>query len=92
MRESIEKLSFNKTILKFKEFEFIKNKFQSFKHPINRYKVDVDVKILCETMSFSNKKGYTHFIGYKTNNCIKLLCIILPQINGCIICFHVFYY
>ena len=47
MRESIEKLSFNKTILKFKEFEFIKNKFQSFKHPINRDKVDVDVKILC---------------------------------------------
>ena len=92
MRKDIEKLSFNKTIWKYKEFEFTKNKFQNFKHPIDRDKVVVDVKILCESMSFSNEKDYTHFIGYKTNNCIKLLCIILPHKNGCIKCFHVFNY
>ena len=86
------KVKFNKTILKYKEFEFTKNKFQNFKHPIDRDKVVVDVKILCESMSFSNEKDYTHFIGYKTNNCIKLLCIILPQRNGCIKCFHSFHY
>ena len=45
MRKDIEKLSFNKTILKYKEFEFTKNKFQNFKHPIDRDKVVVDVKI-----------------------------------------------
>ena len=92
MRKNIEKLSFNKTILKYKEFEFTKNKFQSFKHPTDRDKVVVNVKILCESTSFSNEKDYTHFIGYKTNNCIKLLCIILPHKNGCIKCFHVFNY
>ena len=92
MRKNIEKLSFNKTILKYKEFEFTKNKFQSFKHPTDRDKVVVDVKILCESTSFGNEKDYTHFIGYKTNNCIKLLCIILPHKNGCIKCFHVFNY
>ena len=92
MRKNIENLSFSKTILKYKEFEFTKNKFQSFKHPADRDKVVVDVKILCESMSFNNEKDYTHFIGYKTPNCIKLLCIILPQRNGCFKFFHVFHY
>ena len=92
MRKNIEKLSFNKTILKYTEFEFTKNKFQSFKHPIDKDKVVGDVKILFESMLFSNEKDYTHFIGYKTNNCIKLLCIILPERNGCIKCFHLFHY
>ena len=82
MRKNIEKLNFNKTVLKFKEFEFTKNKFRSSKHTIDRdIKVDFDVKILCEAMPFSNEKDYTYLIAYKTNSCIKLLCIILPQMN-----------
>ena len=33
-------------------------------------------------MSYGNKKGYNYFIGYKTDDCIRPLHIILPQRSG----------
>ena len=30
------------------------------------------------------KKGFKYFIGYQKGDIVKALCIILPQMNGCI--------
>ena len=31
-----------------------------------------------------NNEGFKYFIGYKESGTVKALCIILPQMSGCI--------
>ena len=39
--------------------------------------------VVSERFKHSNK-GFKYFIGYQENEIVKPLCIILPQMNGCI--------
>ena len=43
--------------------------------------VNVD-KIVILGIFKSTHKGFKHFIGYKTDEMVKTLCIVLPQMNA----------
>ena len=58
-----------------------KNFFHKHKHLIDTDKVDVDRIVISNKDSYGKKDLFSYFIGYVTN-CIKSLCIKLPQMNG----------
>ena len=69
--------------IKFGDKEADKKKFYSSKEAILLDSVDLS-KIVVSSRWKLNGTTYKHFCGYLNNNVIKPLCIILPQINGCI--------
>ena len=38
----------------------------------------------CSDKFNHNNEGFKYFIGYKESGTVKALCIILPQMSGCI--------
>ena len=59
----------------------IKKNSSKSKQGINLDLVNVDQTVVYEKYKHSND-GFKHFIGYKEGEIIKLLFIILPQMNG----------
>ena len=57
--------------------------FHKRKHLIDINKVDIDRIMLSNKDSCGKKGAFKYFIGYITSQCIKSLCIKLPQMNGC---------
>ena len=49
--------------------------------PINLMSVNVDQIVVSDKFKH-NKEGFKYFIGYQKNEIVKLLCIILPRMNG----------
>ena len=59
----------------------IKKNSSKSKQGINLDLVNVDQTVVYDKYKHSND-GFKHFIGYKEGKIIKLLFIILPQMNG----------
>ena len=43
---------------------------------------DEETKTYCVISSFNSDDGFKYFTGYKGDNVVKALCIILPQMSG----------
>ena len=71
---SLKKISFG-------DKEVDKKKFYSSKQTILLDSVDLS-KIVVSSRCKINDTTYNFFCGYLNNNSIKLLCVILPQVDG----------
>ena len=67
--------------LKFGNIEVNKQKIHASKQAINLNLVEIN-KIVISDKFKHRGKGFKYFIGYKDDNIVKPLCIILPQISG----------
>ena len=68
--------------LKLDNTEVNKKEFHASKQPISLNFVNVN-QISISGKSKHSQKGFEYFIGYKDGNIIRPLCIILPQMTGC---------
>ena len=73
----------NKKTLKFNNIKLNKKEFHKSKEPIDLFSVDLDQIVVSDRFKH-NDEGFKYFIGYQKGEIIKPLCIILPQMNGCI--------
>ena len=73
----------NKKALKFNNIKLIKKEFHKSKEPIHLFPVDLYQIVVSEKFKH-NDKNFKYFIGYLKGDIVKPLCIILPQMNGCI--------
>ena len=73
----------NKKTLKFNNIKLNKKEFHKSKEPIDLFSVDLDQIVVSEKFKH-NDEGFKYFIGYQKGDIVKPLCIILPQMNGCI--------
>ena len=73
----------NKKTLKFNNIKLNKKEFHNSKKPIDLFSVDLDQIVVSDRFKH-NDEGFKYFIGYQKGDIVKPLCIILPQMNGCI--------
>ena len=71
----------NEKALKFNNIKVNKKEFHKSKQAIDLDSVIVDQIVVSDKFKHS-EEGYKYFIGYKEDEIIKPLCIILPQMNG----------
>ena len=71
----------NGKTLKFDNVEINKTEFHVSKQPFALNFVNVN-QILISGKFKQSDMGFKYFIGYKDDNTIRPLCIILPQISG----------
>ena len=71
----------SKKALKFDNIEVKKKEFHASKQPIALNLVNINQILISDKFEYSDK-GFTFFIGYKDDNIIRLLCIMLPQMSG----------
>ena len=71
----------NEKTLQFNNIIFNKKEFHRSKEPIDLFSVNVD-QIVVSYKFKHNKKFFKHFIGYKKDEVVKPLCIILPEMSG----------
>ena len=69
--------------LKFNNIRLNKKEFHKSKKPIDLMSVNVDQIVLSDKFKHS-EEGYKYFIGYQEGEIFKPLCVILPEMNGCI--------
>ena len=69
--------------LKFNNIKVNKKEIHKSKQLIDLMSVNVDQIVLFDKFKH-NKEGFKYFIGYQKNEIVKPLCIILPQMYGCI--------
>ena len=69
--------------IKFGDKEVDKKEFYSSKQAISLDSVDLD-KIVVSSKLKINETTYRYLCGYLDNDVIQPLCVILPQMNGCI--------
>ena len=67
--------------LKFSNIKINKKEFHKSKQAIDLDSVTVD-KIVVSSKFRHSEEGYKYYIGYKEDEIIKPLCIILLQMNG----------
>ena len=73
----------NEKILIFSNDSINKNIFYKSKQLIDINEVDINKKVKCDKDSYSGKGSFKYFIGHKSNNGIRPLCIKFTQMNGC---------
>ena len=73
----------NRKALKFNNIKLNKKEFNKSKEQIDLFSVDLDQIVVSDRFKH-NDEGFKYFIGYQKGEIIKPLCIILPQMNGCI--------
>ena len=71
----------SKKTLKFDNVEVNKKEFHACKQPIALNLVNVNQILISGKFEHSDKR-YKYFIGYKDDNIIRPLCIILPLMSG----------
>ena len=71
----------SKKALKFVNVEVNKENIHASKHPIALNLVNVNQMLISDKFEHSDK-GFKYFIGYKDDNIIRPLCIILPKMSG----------
>ena len=71
----------NEKTLKFSNIKVNKKEFHKSKQAINLESVTTDKIVISDKFKHS-EEGYKYFIGYKEDEIVKPLCIILPQMNG----------
>ena len=69
--------------LKFDNIRVNKKEFHKSKQPIDLNFVIIDQIVVSDKFKH-NDDGFKYFIGYKEGEIVKPLCIILPQMSGCI--------
>ena len=67
--------------LKFDNVRVNKKEFHTSKQPITLDLVNVDQIVISEKLKHNND-GFKYYIGYKENEIVKPLGIILPQMSG----------
>ena len=67
--------------LKFSNIRVNKKEFHKSKQPIDLMSVNINQIIISDKFKHS-EEGYKYYIGYKENEIVKPLCIILPQMSG----------
>ena len=67
--------------LKFGNIEVNRKEFYAFKQAIDLSLVYID-KIVISDKFKQNDKGFKYLIGFKEDNIVRVLCIILPQTSG----------
>ena len=68
--------------LTFNNIKINKKEFHKSKQAIDLDSVATD-KIAVSDKFKHSEEGYKYFIGYQEDEIVKPLCIILPQMNGC---------
>ena len=68
-------------ILKFKNIRFNKKEFHKSKRSINLDLMNVDQIVVSDKFKHSDD-SFKYFIGYKEDEIVKPLCIVLPQMSG----------
>ena len=71
----------SKNTLKFDDIEVNTRKFHASKQPIALNLANGNQILISDKFEHSDK-GFKYFIGYKDDNIIRPLCIILPQMSG----------
>ena len=66
---------------KFDNVEVNKREFPACKQPIALEIVNLNQILISDKFKHSDT-GFTYFIGYKDDNLLRPLCIVLPQMNG----------
>ena len=69
--------------LKFDNTEVNKKELHNSKQPIDLKLVNIN-KIVTFDKFMRSDDGFKYFIGYKEGDIVKPLCIILPQMSGCL--------
>ena len=67
--------------LRFNKIRLSKKEFHKPKQPIDLMSVNLDQIVVSDKFKHSGE-GFKYFIGYQEGEIVKLLCIILPQMNG----------
>ena len=78
---SVYNIKMNEKTLKFSNIKINKKEFHKSKQAIDLDSVTTD-KIVVSDKFRHSEEGYKYFIGYQEDEIFKLLCIILPQMNG----------
>ena len=78
---SVYNIRMSEKTLKFNNIEINKNKFHTSKQAIGLDSVTTD-KIVVSDKFRHSEEGYKYFIGYKEDETVRPLCIILPQMNA----------
>ena len=73
----------NEKTLKFNNIKVNKKEFHKSKQAIDLDSVTVDQIVISDKFKHS-KEGYKYFIVYREGEIVRPLCIILPQMSGCI--------
>ena len=73
----------NEKTLKFNNIKVNQKEFHKSKQTIDLDSVTVDEIVLSDKFKHS-EEGYKYFIGYQEGEIVRPLCIILPQMSGCI--------
>ena len=73
----------NEKTLKFNNIKVNQKEFHKSKQAIDLDSVTVDEIVLSDKLKHS-EEGYKYFIGYQEGEIVRPLCIILPQMSGCI--------
>ena len=71
----------SKKKLKLDNDEVNKKEFPTFKQPIALDFVNLDQILISHKFKHSDT-GFQYFVGYKNDNIVRPLCIILPQMSG----------
>ena len=71
----------NEKTLKFENIRINKKEFHKCKQPEDLASVNVDQTVIPSKFKHSDE-GFKYFIGYKKDEIVRPLCIILPQMNG----------
>ena len=69
--------------LKFDNIRGSKKEFHKSKQPIDLNLVKVDQLLMSDKFKYSGS-CFEYFIEFKEDETVKLLCIILPEMSGCI--------
>ena len=71
----------NEKTLKFENISVNKKEFHKSKQPDDLASVNVDQIVISDKFKHRDE-GFKYFIGYKKDEVVRPLCIILPQMNG----------
>ena len=71
----------NEKTLKFENIRINKKEFHKCKQPEDLASVNVDQIVISSKFKHSDE-GFKYFIGYKKDEIVRPLCIILAQMNG----------
>ena len=74
-------MKMSKKKLKFGDAEVNKKEFHAYKQPIPLNLVDINQLVISDKLKHSDK-GYKYFIGYKDNDIIRAIYIVLSQMSG----------
>ena len=76
----------SETILKLDNIMVNKKEFHKSKQPINLDLVNLDQIVISDKFKRTDD-GFKYFIGYREDEIVKPLCIVLPKMSGYITCF-----